>query len=290
MLNTTVLETEITRGAEKIDMMKTSKRMAATALCVLAVAGGDLCAQSMAEEMAKFRQERLADMRKFTEERLADMANYRDSINAQYADFLEKTWESFSLFRQGRSFAPMPEPPVYVPRDTLPPEDVEVPVVDLQPLPQVTPTPIPIGPVSPEPVPEPVPVPVESGKRIPAVFFGTRVEVSAAGGPDSRLSGVSEHEVATYWKALSAMPVETWVADAGWGYDHNPCPVEVREGVAYMANRTGCVAAVRENGELLWAEKFASSAANDFFVDSRNRLWITFIEGVIFCLGDPVTR
>ena len=84
--------------------------------------------------------------------------------------------------------------------------------------------------------------------------------------------------------------VETWVADAGWGYDHNPCPVEVREGVAYMANRTGCVAAVRENGELLWAEKFASSAANDFFVDSRNRLWITFIEGVIFCLGDPVTR
>ncbi len=83
---------------------------------------------------------------------------------------------------------------------------------------------------------------------------------------------------------------EVWVADAGWGYDHNPCPVEVREGVAYMANRTGCVASVRENGELLWAEKFASSAANDFYVDDGNRLWVTFIEGKIFCLGDPVTR
>ena len=46
----------------------------------------------------------------------------------------------------------------------------------------------------------------------------------------------------------------------------------------------------RENGEWLWTEKFASSAANDFLVDGRNRLWITFIEGKIFCLGDPVTR
>jgi len=83
---------------------------------------------------------------------------------------------------------------------------------------------------------------------------------------------------------------EAWVTDAGWGYDHNPCPVAVREGVAYMANRTGCVAAVRESGELLWAEKFASSAANDFFVDARNRLWVTFIEGKIYYLGDPLVR
>lgn len=84
--------------------------------------------------------------------------------------------------------------------------------------------------------------------------------------------------------------VEAWVADAGWGYDHNPCPVEERAGVAYMANRTGCVASVRADGELLWAEKFASSAANDFFTDDRNRLWVTFIEGKIFCLGDPAVR
>ena len=83
---------------------------------------------------------------------------------------------------------------------------------------------------------------------------------------------------------------ELWTVDAGWGYDHNPCPVEVREGVAYMANRTGCVASVSGDGRLFWAEKFASSAANDFFVDADNRLWVTFIEGKIFCLGDPVVR
>ena len=60
--------------------------------------------------------------------------------------------------------------------------------------------------------------------------------------------------------------------------------------VAYMANRTGCVASVSGDGRLFWAEKFASSAANDFFVDADNRLWVTFIEGKIFCLGDPVVR
>jgi len=50
------------------------------------------------------------------------------------------------------------------------------------------------------------------------------------------------------------------------------------------------VASVSGDGRLFWAEKFASSAANDFFVDADNRLWVTFIEGKIFCLGDPVVR
>ena len=34
----------------------------------------------------------------------------------------------------------------------------------------------------------------------------------------------------------------------------------------------------------------ASGLAGDFFVDADNRLWVTFIEGKIFCLGDPVVR
>ena len=53
----------------------------------------------------------------------------------------------------------------------------------------------------------------------------------------------------------------------------------------------GCVASVSGDGRLFWAEKFASSAADDeFCVDADNRLWVTFIEGKIFCLGDPVVR
>ena len=64
----------------------------------------------------------------------------------------------------------------------------------------------------------------------------------------------------------------------------------VRERELVYVNRTGCVASVSGDGRLFWAEKFASSAANDFFVDADNRLWVTFIEGKIFCLGDPVVR
>ena len=38
--------------------------------------------------------------------------------------------------------------------------------------------------------------------------------------------------------------VEKWCADAGWGYDHNFCPIAVSNGRAYMANRYGMVAEI----------------------------------------------
>ena len=119
--------------------MKTKKQVVAAALCALALSSGDVFAQSMAEDMARFRQEQLASMRNFVKARQTDMAHYRDSINAQYADFLKKTWGSFNLLRQERSFAPMPEPPVYDPRDSVPVADVPVPVVEVEPLPQPKP-------------------------------------------------------------------------------------------------------------------------------------------------------
>lgn len=192
--------------------MKTKKQVVAAALCVVALSGGSVFAQSMAEDMARFRQQQLADMRKFAKNRLTDMVSYRDSVNAQYVDFLKKRWENFKLLKQGRSFTPMPEPPVYDPRDSVPADDVSIPVVELQPLPQSKPEPVIVEPDLPKPNIEPVPVEVK--KRMSADFFGTRVQVAVAGGRCSRMTGVSEAEVAAYWKALSAMPVSTWIADA----------------------------------------------------------------------------
>ena len=77
---------------------------------------------------------------------------------------------------------------------------------------------------------------------------------------------------------------EQWCCDAGWGYDHNPCPLTVNNGVVYMAARRGKVAAISENGKLLSVGKFANSAANDIRIDSNNGVWISFIEGVIWHL------
>ena len=79
---------------------------------------------------------------------------------------------------------------------------------------------------------------------------------------------------------------EAWTADAGWGYDHNPCPILTRDGVAYMANRTGMIAAVDESdGRLLGAAKIASAAANDFTADDNGGIWVSFIDGRIFRIG-----
>lgn len=79
---------------------------------------------------------------------------------------------------------------------------------------------------------------------------------------------------------------EEWVADAGWGYDHNFCPITIRDGIAYMANRTGMVAAVdTADGRLLAVAKLADSSANEFTLDDSGRLWVTFIDGRIYRIG-----
>jgi len=109
-------------------------------------------------------------------------------------------------------------------------------------------------------------------------------------------TGISDDGEMFYAKTMDgemiAVPVdadtytEAWTADAGWGYDHNPCPILTRDGVAYMANRTGMIAAVDESdGRLLGAAKIASAAANDFTADDNGGIWVSFIDGRIFRIG-----
>ncbi len=109
-------------------------------------------------------------------------------------------------------------------------------------------------------------------------------------------TGISDDGEMFYAKTMDgemiAVPVdadtytEAWTTDAGWGYDHNPCPILTRDGVAYMANRTGMIAAVDESdGRLLGAAKIASAAANDFTADDNGGIWVSFIDGRIFRIG-----
>ena len=77
---------------------------------------------------------------------------------------------------------------------------------------------------------------------------------------------------------------ELWCTDVGWGYDHSFCPLLCHNGVIYMANRRGKVAAVSEDGELLAVGKFANSAANDLRIDTSGNMWISFIEGTVWRL------
>lgn len=75
---------------------------------------------------------------------------------------------------------------------------------------------------------------------------------------------------------------EAWCTDLGWGYEYNSCPACVRDGVVYVAGRLGQVAAVCEDGTLLWSVKCCNSAGNDFRQAPDGSLWITFAEGKVF--------
>ncbi|MBR5886305.1 MAG: PQQ-binding-like beta-propeller repeat protein, partial [Alistipes sp.] len=77
---------------------------------------------------------------------------------------------------------------------------------------------------------------------------------------------------------------ELWCSDAGWGYDHSFCPLNIDNNIIYMANRRGKVAAIAESGEVLSVGKFADSAANDLRADGSGNLWVSFIEGTIWRL------
>ena len=73
-----------------------------------------------------------------------------------------------------------------------------------------------------------------------------------------------------------------WISPAGFGYDYTACPVTVSGGIAYLADRSGNVAAVREDGTPLWCVKCCNSAANFITEAPDGSLWATFAEGKIF--------
>jgi len=75
---------------------------------------------------------------------------------------------------------------------------------------------------------------------------------------------------------------EEWITPVGFGYDYTACPVTVSGGVAYLADRSGRIAAVREDGTLLWSVKCCQSAANFIAAAPDGSLWTTFAEGKIF--------
>ncbi len=76
-----------------------------------------------------------------------------------------------------------------------------------------------------------------------------------------------------------------WVADAGFGYDHNPIPLVSENNTLYMATRNGLVVALnRKNGQVKWKHKESHSAVNFFFEGESEWLWFTTANGKIIAL------
>ncbi|MCC8112610.1 MAG: PQQ-binding-like beta-propeller repeat protein [Bacteroidales bacterium] len=79
---------------------------------------------------------------------------------------------------------------------------------------------------------------------------------------------------------------ELWTVDMGIGYDHAPCPIVERDGVAYVGSRRGLLTAVdTRQGRVAWQRCLGSSEINGIDVDPVDgSLWLSLIEGTLFHL------
>lgn len=85
--------------------------------------------------------------------------------------------------------------------------------------------------------------------------------------------------------AISAKPDQVltkWVLDAGFGYDHNPCPIVVKDDMLFAATKNGLVIAVDvKKREVVWKHKVSNSAVNKMFAGRNNTLWLTTADGKV---------
>ncbi|MDR0559523.1 MAG: hypothetical protein LBG92_05095 [Prevotellaceae bacterium] len=163
---------------------------------------------SAQEGLEKYRQEQKAALSKYAQEKRTELKNYRDSINREYAKYLEESWKSFDLQQQERRFEPMSAPPVYEPEKPQPSETPKP--VNVTPVKPVPPTEKPKPEVKPKPEikpkPEVKPIPATPEYPVAAEFFGTAVRLQTFQTKPYRMSGISEKEVAGYWRFLSGLP------------------------------------------------------------------------------------
>ena len=74
-----------------------------------------------------------------------------------------------------------------------------------------------------------------------------------------------------------------WAVHAGFGYEHNPCPLLALNGYVYAGTKNGELAVVdTRTGSLAWRRKPGNSAVNKILADPEGNIWISLIEGKIF--------
>lgn len=71
-----------------------------------------------------------------------------------------------------------------------------------------------------------------------------------------------------------------WATNAGFGYEHNPCPIQSYNGYIYAGTKNGELIVLHEaGGELAWKYKVGNAAINGIVQDRNKRTWVTTTEG-----------
>lgn len=79
-----------------------------------------------------------------------------------------------------------------------------------------------------------------------------------------------------------------WETNAGFGYEHNPCPITENNGIVYAGTRNGLfIATDAVTGKLLREHKAGNSSINKITADREGNIWISLIEGTIYQYKKP---
>jgi len=77
-------------------------------------------------------------------------------------------------------------------------------------------------------------------------------------------------------------PVTKWAINAGFGYEHNPCPVVSEENLVIAATREGVIVALDPGKEnVVWKYKAGNSSVNKVITDKSGMVWFTLMEGKV---------
>ncbi len=77
-------------------------------------------------------------------------------------------------------------------------------------------------------------------------------------------------------------PKTIWKVDAGFGYEHNPCPITATGRTVLIATRDGVLVAINaETKKILWKYKAGNSSVNKIVPAKDQTFWGTLAEGRI---------
>jgi outer membrane protein assembly factor BamB len=82
--------------------------------------------------------------------------------------------------------------------------------------------------------------------------------------------------------ASDLFPKTLWTVNAGFGYEHNPCPIQATNNLIIAATREGTLVAINSLSKTIeWKYKAGNSSVNKVIADSHQTFWFTLMEGKI---------
>lgn len=200
-------------------------------IAALLAAAMPLAAQQSAFD--RFKEQQNSKFDQFKADKQAEFDAFRKRVNEEYADFMRKSWESFTVHEADQpkkepevkpiefvdeTPAPQPKPQEdqRAPKEGIKPVPTPKPTIDTKPV-QIAVKPKVVVVPTPEPAPEPI-APVkpkeETYKKVSIGYFGNIITIGFPQGDNLKLRALEENTIADAWKQLSDSRYDITVSTA----------------------------------------------------------------------------